>query len=127
GDLGYSATKGNFFLIDRMKDMIITGGEYVYSTEVEAVIRAMPGVADVAVIGVADEKWGEVVHAAVVPAAGAVLTEGAVIAHCRARIAGYKAPRSVEIRTAPLPISGAGKIAKNLLRAERERILAGGR
>ncbi|RYE02902.1 MAG: fatty-acid--CoA ligase, partial [Sphingomonadales bacterium] len=126
GDLGYSDAHGNFFLVDRMKDMIITGGENVYSTEVEAVIRTMPGVADVAVVGVPHEKWGEMVHAAIVPVAGVTLTEEAVVAHCRAAIAGYKAPRSVEIRTAPLPVSGAGKIAKNVLRAERERLLAEG-
>ena len=123
GDLGYSDANGNFFLVDRMKDMIITGGENVYSTEVEAAIRTLPGVADVAVVGLAHEKWGETVHAAVVPMAGAALSEEAVIAHCRARIAGYKTPRSVEIRSVPLPVSGAGKIAKNVLRAERERVL----
>ena len=124
GDLGYCDGRGNHFLVDRLKDMIITGGENVYSTEVEAVIREMAQVSDVAVIGLPDEKWGETVHAVVVPWPGVELGEQQVADHCRARIAGYKTPRSVEIRPEPLPLSGAGKIAKNVLRDERIRTMA---
>lgn len=119
GDLGYADERGNFFLVDRLKDMIITGGENVYSVEVETAIREMPGVADVAVIGLPDPKWGERVHACVVPEPGSRPTEAEVIAHCRARIAGFKVPRSVDIRDTPLPVSGAGKVSKPTLRAER--------
>ena len=123
GDAGYADDLGNFFLVDRIKDMIITGGENVYSTEVETVIRAMPQVSEVAVVGIPDVKWGEAVHAAVVPLPGVTIEEAEVVAWCRARIAGYKTPRSVEIRSRPLPVSGAGKIAKTVLRAERIAIL----
>jgi long-chain acyl-CoA synthetase len=119
GDLGYADAEGNFFLIDRLKDMIISGGENVYSTEVEAAIREMAQVSDVAVIGLPHEKWGETVHAVVVLRPDAELTETMVVDHCRARIAGYKTPRSVDIRREPLPLSGAGKIAKNVLREDR--------
>lgn len=119
GDLGYADERGNFFLVDRLKDMIISGGENVYSVEVETVLRDLDGVADVAVIGVPHEKWGETVHAVIVRRAGAALTEEAVIAHCRARIAGFKVPRSVDIRDTALPLSGAGKVSKPALRAER--------
>jgi len=119
GDLGTHDGRGNLFLLDRAKDMIISGGENVYSAEVESVIREMDRVADVAVIGLPDPKWGERVHAIIVPAGGSTPDESAVIAHCRARIAGYKCPRSVEYVGEPLPVSGAGKVAKSLLRAER--------
>jgi long-chain acyl-CoA synthetase len=124
GDLGYADERGHFFLVDRLKDMIISGGENVYSTEVEAAIRELPAVSDVAVIGLPHEKWGESVHAVVVPWPGAELSEQQVIDHCRASIAGYKSPRSVEIRREALPLSGAGKIAKNVLREDRLRYLS---
>jgi long-chain acyl-CoA synthetase len=88
--------EGFVFVVDRLKDMIISGGENVYSAEVENAISLMPGVAEVAVIGIPDTKWGETVHAIVVPRAGANLTSEAVIAHCRTQLAGYKCPRSVE-------------------------------
>jgi len=77
----------------------------------------MAEVAEVAVIGIPDETWGETVHAIVVPRADCAVTADAVIAHCRSHIAGYKTPRSVEIRTTPLPLSAAGKILKTELRA----------
>jgi acyl-CoA synthetase (AMP-forming)/AMP-acid ligase II len=126
GDLGYADDRGNFFLVDRLKDMIITGGENVYSTEVEAVIRELDAVSDVAVIGVPHGVWGESVHAAVVLRPGAALAEEQVIAHVRTRLAGYKSPRTVEIRAVPLPVSGAGKIAKTVLRRERIALIAAG-
>jgi long-chain acyl-CoA synthetase len=108
--------EGFVFIVDRLKDMIISGGENIYSAEVEDAISKMPQVAEMAVIGVPDDKWGERVHAVVVPRAGQKIGEDDVIAHCRKFIAGYKCPRSVEIRSNPLPLSGAGKILKTVLR-----------
>ena len=116
GDAGYCDADGYLFLVDRLKDMIVSGGENVYSIEVERAVAAHEAVAEVAVIGVPDERWGERVHAVVVLAEGASLTEGELIAHCRERIAGYKLPRSVDVRSTPLPKSGAGKILKHALR-----------
>jgi long-chain acyl-CoA synthetase len=116
GDAGYMDDEGFVFVVDRLKDMIISGGENVYSAEVENVISLMSGVAEVAVIGIPDAKWGEAVHAIVVPLEGAALTADAVIAHCRTQIAGYKCPRSVEFRDTPLPLSGARKVLKRELR-----------
>jgi acyl-CoA synthetase (AMP-forming)/AMP-acid ligase II len=105
--------------------MIISGGENVYSAEVENAISVMPGVAEVAVIGIPDPKWGECVHAIIVPRAGANLTAEAVIPHCSTQIAGYKCPRSVEFRDTSLPLSGAQgaetRIAGALLESWRER------
>ena len=112
GDAGYMDDEGFVFIVDRLKDMIISGGENVYSAEVENAISLMPGVAEVAVIGIPDTKWGEAVHAIIVPRADAALTAEAVIEHCRTQIAGYKCPRSVEFRETPLPLSGAAKVLK---------------
>ncbi|TXL81631.1 long-chain fatty acid--CoA ligase [Vineibacter terrae] len=116
GDAAYMDDEGFVFIVDRLKDMIISGGENVYSAEVENAISLMPGVAEVAVIGIPDPKWGETIHAVVVPRSGANLTAEAVIAHCRTQIAGYKCPRSVEFRDTSLPLSGAGKVLKRELR-----------
>lgn len=116
GDAAYMDDDGFVFIVDRLKDMIISGGENVYSLEVENAISLMPGVAEVAVIGVPNAKWGESVHAVIVPRDGANLTAEAVIAQCRTQIAGYKCPRSVEFRDTPLPLSGAGKVLKRELR-----------
>jgi len=116
GDAGYMDDEGYLFIVDRLKDMIISGGENVYSAEVENAISLMPSVAEVAVIGIPDPKWGECVHAVVVPHAGSDLTSEAVIAHCSTQIAGYKCPRSVEFRNTSLPLSGAGKVLKRELR-----------
>ncbi|QIL71332.1 long-chain-fatty-acid--CoA ligase [Diaphorobacter sp. HDW4B] len=124
GDGGRMDEEGFIFIVDRMKDMIITGGENVYSTEVENAIAKHPDVAACAVIGIPSEQWGEAVHAAVVAKPGSALTAEALIAHCKTLIAGYKCPRSVEIREA-LPLSGAGKVLKTELRkpfwSERDR------
>jgi len=117
GDAGYMDEDGFVYIVDRLKDMIITGGENVYSAEVENAIAALDGVAEVAVIGIPDDKWGEAVHAIVVPRVGATLSDEKVITHCHALIAGYKCPRTVTIRNEPMPISGAGKILKTTLRA----------
>ena len=117
GDAGYLDEQGYLFLVDRVKDMIVTGGENVYSVEVENAIASYPDVAQVAVIGIPDEKWGEAVHAIVVPREGTQPTEAEIIAHARESIAGFKVPKSVEIRTEPLPLSGALKVLKKDLRA----------
>jgi long-chain acyl-CoA synthetase len=117
GDGGYMDEDGFVYIVDRLKDMIITGGENVYSAEVENAISTLDGVAEVAVIGIPDDKWGEAVHAIVVPRAGSTVTAEGVIVHCRTLIAGYKCPRSVTVRNEPMPISGAGKILKATLRA----------
>jgi acyl-CoA synthetase (AMP-forming)/AMP-acid ligase II len=115
GDLGYMDADGFVFVVDRMKDMIITGGENVFSAEVENALSKHPAVASSAVIGVPDGKYGERVHAVVVLAAGASVSEEELRAFCKELIAGYKAPRSFEFLPA-LPVSGAGKILKRELR-----------
>jgi long-chain acyl-CoA synthetase len=117
GDAGYMDEDGFVYIVDRVKDMIITGGENVYSVEVEHVIYQHPAVAMCAVIGIPSEMWGEAIHAVVVCKEGCEVTAADVIAHCKERMAGYKCPRSVDIRQAPLPLSGAGKILKAELRA----------
>jgi long-chain acyl-CoA synthetase len=116
GDGATMDEQGFVFIVDRLKDMIISGGENVYSAEVENAVSLLDGVGEVAVIGVPDQQWGERVHAIIVPKPGATLTDEAVLAHCRTRIAGYKCPRSVEFRDRPLPLSGAGKVLKRELR-----------
>ncbi len=116
GDGGYMDDEGFVFIVDRVKDMIITGGENVYSAEVEEALYSHPAVAECAVIGVPDAQWGERVHAVVRFKPGQEATEEALIAHCRARIAGFKLPRSVSVRPDSLPLSGAGKILKTELR-----------
>jgi len=127
GDGGYMDADGFVFVVDRIKDMIISGGENIYSTEVENTVAQHPAVLQCAVIGIPHEHWGETVHAVIVLKPGAETTQDDVIAFCKARIAGYKCPRSVEIRT-ELPMSGAGKILKRDLRKpywdNRERNVA---
>ena len=105
---------GYLFIVDRAKDMIITGGENVYSVEVEAVLTAHAAVSEAAVFGIPDERWGEAVHAVVV--AGSDVTADELIAHCRERIAGFKVPRAIDVQREPLPKSGAGKLLKSTLR-----------
>ena len=116
GDGGYIDEHGFVFVVDRVKDMIISGGENVYSTEVENALALHPAVAQCAVFGIPSEQWGEQVHAVVVPKPNAEADAASLIAFCKERIAGYKCPRSVEIRGEPLPLSGAGKILKRELR-----------
>ncbi|WP_433346051.1 acyl-CoA synthetase [Microtetraspora malaysiensis] len=115
GDGGYLDEDGYLYIVDRIKDMIITGGENVYSSEVEAVIAQHPAVASCAVIGVPDARWGERVHAVIVLRPGATVTAEDIRTHVKSRVAGYKAPRSCEFLDA-LPVSGAGKILKRELR-----------
>jgi long-chain acyl-CoA synthetase len=117
GDAGYLDGDGYLYLVDRVKDMIVTGGENVYSAEVENAISSHPGVAQVAVIGIPSEQWGEAVLAIVVPKEGAEVNENDIKAWSKERIAGYKVPKSVELRTEPLPLSGAMKVLKRELRA----------
>ncbi len=116
GDAGYVDEGGYLFLVDRVKDMIVTGGENVYSAEVESVISRHPAVAQVAVIGIPHEIWGEQVHAIVVLREGASATEDEIRDFARRYIAGYKVPKSVEFRSEPLPLSGAMKVLKRELR-----------
>ena len=117
GDGGYRDEDGFIFIVDRLKDMIVTGGENVFSAEVESAISTHPSVAEVAVVGIPSEKWGEAVHAIVVPHEGDDVDEASIIEHCKPLIANYKWPRSVTIRSETLPLSGAGKILKRELRA----------
>jgi long-chain acyl-CoA synthetase len=121
GDAARMDADGFVYIVDRLKDMIISGGFNIYSTEVENVISRIPGVAAVAVIGVPHELWGEAVHAIVVPEPNADLSAEHIIAVCKQSIASYKCPRSIEFRTEPLPLTGAGKILKRQLREERAR------
>ena len=115
GDGAYMDDDGFIFVVDRMKDMIKSGGENVFSAEVENALAQHPAVAMSAVIGIPDPKWGEAVHAVVVRKPGAEATAEDLVAHCRTLIAGYKCPRTLEFRDA-LPLSGAGKILKTTLR-----------
>src|SRR3978361_1325854 len=107
---------GYVYLVYLVKDLIISGGENVYSMEVENVIAQHPSVSQCAVIGIPSEQWGETVHAFVIPKAGASTNAAEIIAFCKEKIAGYKCPRSVDVRTEPFPLSGAGKVLKRELR-----------
>jgi len=122
GDIGYRDAEGFFFILDRLKDMIVTGGENVYSGEVEAVLYAHPAVREAAVLGIPDSKWGELVMACVVRKPGATVGADELVAHCRQSLANYKVPRRIEFSDADLPKSGTGKILKRVL---RERFWAG--
>ena len=119
GDVGYLDDEGFLFVVDRLKDMIITGGENVYSAEVESALSLHPAVLACAVIGVPDPEWGERVHACVVLAEGVSPSVEDLRAHTRTYVAGYKTPRTIEFVTA-LPMSGAGKIMKRELRTAHE-------
>ena len=116
GDGAYMDDDGYLFIVDRMKDMIVTGGENVYSAEVESVLSRHPAVVQCAVIGIPNARWGEAVHAVVVVRPGSNPSGEDLREHCRQFIAGYKCPKSVEFRPA-MPLSAAGKILKRDLRA----------
>jgi acyl-CoA synthetase (AMP-forming)/AMP-acid ligase II len=116
GDAGYFDEDGYLYIHDRIKDMIVSGGENVYPAEVEHALIGHPDVADVAVIGIPDERWGEAVNAFVVKKPGSDATPGELIAFCRQRIAGFKVPKSVEFVDA-LKRNAAGKVLKHELRA----------
>lgn len=115
GDLGYADAAGHIFLVDRKKDMIISGGENIYSQEVERAIAENTDVAAVAVIGVPDDKWGETVMAVIVPKAGCQPTDQSIVSHCVKLIASYKKPRHV-VFVADLPLLQSGKVDKITLR-----------
>jgi acyl-CoA synthetase (AMP-forming)/AMP-acid ligase II len=123
GDLGFMDDDGFVYLVDRKKDMIISGGENVYSREVEEALVAHAAIADAAVIGVPDAKWGEAVKGIVVLKPRHSITEAQLIAHCRGLIAGYKCPKSIEF-VQQLPRLPSGKISKVALREEfgRDRV-----
>jgi len=125
GDIGYQDAEGYFYLLDRLKDMIVTGGENVYSGEVEAVIYQHPAVREVAVFGIPDQKWGELVMACVVLKPAETLSADELISFCRLSLANYKVPRRIEFSETDLPKNGAGKILKKNLRerfwTDRER------
>jgi acyl-CoA synthetase (AMP-forming)/AMP-acid ligase II len=116
GDAGYMDEDGFIFLMDRVKDMIVTGGENVYSAEVENALGQHPAVATSAVIGIPSEQWGESVHALVILHPGAEISAQALQKHCHTLIAGYKCPHSIEFRKTPFPLSGANKVLKTELR-----------
>ncbi|HTT86314.1 MAG TPA: AMP-binding protein, partial [Acidimicrobiales bacterium] len=116
GDVGYLDDEGVLHLTDRLNDMIVTGGENVYSTEVEAALATHPAVADVAVIGIPSDAWGEAVHAIVVLKEDVRATGEQLIDHARQRLASFKVPKSIEFHDGPLPLSGAFKPLKRELR-----------
>jgi fatty-acyl-CoA synthase len=115
GDAARRDDDGYYYLVDRKKDMFISGGENVYPAEVEAVIAELTEVAEVAVIGVPDDRWGEVGHAVIIPVGGAVVDPDAIIAHCRDRLASFKVPKAVVI-VSEIPRTASGKVQKHILR-----------
>ena len=117
GDIGRMTEDGYLYILDRAKDMIISGGENVYPAEVEAVLAEHPAVADVAVVGRADPTWGEAVHAVIIPADGATVSGAEISDWCRARLAHFKCPKTVELATT-LPRTTTGKVLKRALRAQ---------
>ena len=129
GDAGYMDEYGFLYVVDRVKDMIVSGGENVYSVEVERALASHPLVREAAVFGVPSERWGESVYAVVSVSADAEIDEAALQEHCRTQIARYKVPRTIELRTEDLPKSEMGKILKKELRAAhwagRDRLVSG--
>ena len=122
GDLGYQDTAGYLYLVDRIKDMIVTGGEKVFCSEVESVLYDHPAVVEAAVFGVPDPRWGETVMACVALKPHSALSEQELVQFCRGRLSPYKIPRRVEFFETELPKSASGKILKRVL---RERFWAG--
>ena len=116
GDVAWADEDGYLFVVDRAKDMIISGGENIYTSEVENAVFQHPDVLEVAVFGIPNKDFGEMVHAEVVIKPGTSVTSDEIVAVCRKHIGGYKVPRSVVVRSEPLPKSGAGKILKRNLR-----------
>lgn len=116
GDIGFQDKDGYFYIVDRAKEMIVSGGENVYAGEVEAAIYEIPEVKEAAVFGIPDDKWGELVAAAVVLRPGSSLSAEELKQYCKTRIASYKVPRHIEFMTEELPKSGSGKILKRALR-----------
>ena len=127
GDLGQLRDEGHLFVVDRLKDMIVSGGENVYSIEVEDTLTRHPAVLEAAVFGVPDAQWGEAVHAVVVlrpDLSHDTDLASALKAHCRKFIAGYKVPKQIDVQREPLPKSGPGKILKRVIRERFRRELS---
>lgn len=118
GDVGYVDQEGFLTIVDRVKDMIISGGENVFAGEVENVLYLHPAIEECAVIGMPDDKWGERVHAVIRLKQDTVASEDEIVAHCRSNIAGYKAVKSVDFTTEPLPRSPINKVLKRVLREQ---------
>ncbi len=116
GDAGYMDEDGFLFLVDRVKDMIVTGGENVFSAEVENTLSLHPKILESIIIGIPSDEWGEAVHAIIRLNENETITEKEIIDHCKENIAGYKVPKSIEFRVEPFPMTGAGKYKKNELR-----------
>jgi acyl-CoA synthetase (AMP-forming)/AMP-acid ligase II len=128
GDAGHLDEEGFLYISDRVKDLIVSGGENIYPREIEDVLHGIPEVTEAAVIGVPDQRWGEAVKAIVVLRDGTALTEDEVIGYCRGHLAGYKCPRSVDF-VRELPRNATGKVLKTELRApywEGQRRRVGG-
>jgi long-chain acyl-CoA synthetase len=117
GDVGHVDADGYLYVLDRSKDLIIRGGFNIIPRDVEEVLTAHPAVAQAAVIGLPDERLGEVVHADVILASGAQATDAELIAHCRDNLAAYKCPQSIDI-VASLPMNSVGKVLKRQLREQ---------
>ena len=117
GDLGYLDERGYLFLTDRKSDMIISGGENVYPTEVENVIYTHPAVLECSVVATPDERWGEIVHAVIVVRDGAQVSSEEIIGYCRQTLAGYKCPKTVTFVEA-LPKTAIGKISRKVVREQ---------
>jgi len=122
GDMGHLDAEDYLFITDRKKDMILSGGENIASSEVERVVQLMPGVQEAAVIGIPDERWGEVPVAVIVPMPDATISDEALVAHCREHLAGFKVPRRL-VLLETLPRNPSGKVLKRELRAELIDIL----
>jgi fatty-acyl-CoA synthase len=118
-DLGRLDAAGNLYIVDRAKDMFISGGENVYPAEVEQALQSLAGVRQAAVVGVPDERWGEVGAAFIVLADGATLDRERIVAHCRERIARFKVPQHVHL-VSELPLSAQGKVLKSELRKRHD-------
>lgn len=118
GDIGVSDADGRITFVDRLKDLIISGGINISPVELETVIAKLPAVAEVAVIAVADDRWGETPAAIITPLEGARIDESTVVAHCQEQLSDYKVPRYVVLRSEPLPRLPSGKIDKRTIREE---------
>jgi acyl-CoA synthetase (AMP-forming)/AMP-acid ligase II len=125
GDVGYQDDSGYYYVIDRKKDMVVSGGTNVYPRDVEEVLYALPGVAEAAVVGLGHARWGEAVTAFVVPTAGAVLTAEGIRSACKARLATFQVPKDVVFLDA-LPKTAMGKISKVALRSDHRDLYARG-
>lgn len=116
GDLGYLSSSGYLYVTDRLKDMIVSGGENIYAREVEDILISYPGVFEAAVIGIPSDVWGEAVHAIVVPSDGYTVDTKALLGYCRGHLAPYKVPKSVELSETALPRNSIGKVLKREIR-----------